>query len=337
MPISNSIMRPRVLVPLAIAATFGVTATVTAQASSAPMTATASAQVSRSAEQIPAGFTEHKTKAGAVAINYVIGGHGPTLVLLHGYPQTWYMWRHVMPALAEHYTVIVPDLPGAGDSDAPATGYDKKSMAEDIHGLLVKLGKDHDIRIVGHDIGTMVAYAYAAAHPADVTKLVLSEAPIPDPSIYQFPALTAAGPAAWNFGYFALTNGLPEDMVRGRETVWTGKFIDSHEFIKGSVTPDEVNVFASALRDNAHLEASFDWFRTFPRDIADDAVDQKTKLTMPVLAIGAQYSEGAFVPQQVKQYATNVTGVVVPDSGHWIYEEHPAEMTGILLGFLQKG
>jgi len=209
-------------------------------------------------------------------------------------------------------------------------------MAADIHQLLVKIGKSHSIRVVGHDIGTMVAYAYTAAHPQDVTKLVLSEAPIPDPSIYQFPALTAAGPAAWNFGYFALTNGLPEDMVRGRETVWTDKFIDSHEYVKGAVNPDEVKVFASALRDDAHLKASFEWFRTFPKDIADDAADQKAKLTMPVLAIGAQYSEGAFVPQQVSQYAMNVTGVVVPDSGHWIYEEHPAEMTQILLDFLQK-
>lgn len=331
----HAVFRPGAVLALAGVSAFGLASgTVTTGAAHATTTTSLTAS---SVEQMPAGFSEHKTKVGAIGIDYVIGGHGPTLVLLHGYPQTWYEWRHIMPALAQHYTVIVPDLPGAGDSDAPATGYDKKTMAEDIHGLLVRIGKDRDIRIVGHDIGTMVAYAYAAAHPQDVTKLVLSEAPIPDPAIYQFPALTADGPSAWNFGYFALTNGLPEDMVRGREALWTGKFIDSHEFVKGAVTPDEVAVFAEPLRDAAHLRASFEWFRTFPKDIADDAADQKSKLTMPVLAIGAQYSEGAFVPNQVKQYATNVTGVVVPNSGHWLYEEHPAEMTRILLTFLKGG
>ncbi|MFC4031578.1 alpha/beta fold hydrolase [Streptomyces polygonati] len=341
--------RRRVLLPLALAATIAITATaVSAQAdpssgparsaaspvtSAAPVTAASSASAH---EQLPAGFTEHKVRVGSLGVHYVIGGHGPTLVLLHGYPQTWYEWRHIMPALAEHYTVIAPDLPGAGKSDAPATGYDKKTLAADIHGLLVKIGRDHDIRIVGHDIGTMVAYSYAAAHPRDVTRLVLSEAPIPDPSVYGFPSLTADGPGAWHFGFFALTNGLPEDLISGRETLWTDKFIDDLEVRKGAVTPDEIKVFASYLRDPAHLEASLAWFRTLPEDIRNDAVYQRTRLTMPVLAIGAQGSLGDFVPDQVRQYATDVTGVVVPDSGHWMYEEHPAELTAILLDFLGR-
>jgi pimeloyl-ACP methyl ester carboxylesterase len=327
------VSRPRILLPLAIAATIGVPGCATgAPASTTPVVL---AGASNGLEQIPAGFTEHKMNVGRLGINYVIGGHGPTVVLLHGYPETWYMWRHVMPVLAEHYTVIAPDLPGAGKSDAPATGYDKKTMAANIHRLMVRLGRNHDIRLVGHDIGTMVAYAYAAANPRDVTTLVLSEAPIPDPSIYQFPALTPNGPGVWNFGFFSLTNGLPEAVVRGRETIWTDRFIDQFEFVKGAVTPDEVHVFAHYLQDRPHLEASFDWFRTFPRDIKDDAADQRTKLTMPVLAIGAQHSLGGFVPQQARNYATNVTGMVIQESGHWIYEEHPAEMTRILLDFLR--
>lgn len=127
-----------------------------------------------------------------------------------------------------------------------------------------------------------------------------------------------------------------EDIIRGRETLWTDRFIDSHEFVKRAITPDEVKVFAHYLQDPAHLKASFDLFRTLPQDVTDDAADQRTKLTMPVLAIGAQYSLGDFVPQQVRKYATNVTGMVIKNSGHWIYEEHPAEMTRILLNFLQK-
>jgi pimeloyl-ACP methyl ester carboxylesterase len=287
--------------------------------------------------QAPPGFTEHKAKVGSLGIDYVIGGHGPTLVLIHGYPQTWYEWRNIMPAHAKHYTVIAPDLLGAGSSDAPAklADYDKKNMAADIHQLLVQLGKDHNIRVVGHDIGTMVAYAYAAAHPKDVTKLVLSEAPIPDPSIYRFPALTAASPGLWNFGFFNISNGLPEDMIKGRETLWVDRFIDQFEFVKGAVTSADARVYGSFLRDPAHLAASFDWFRTFPQDIRDDAADQQTKLTMPVLAVGADHSLGAAEANRVRQYATHVTGIVVKNSGHWIYEEHPAEMTQILLNFLR--
>ncbi|MEY9857035.1 pimeloyl-ACP methyl ester carboxylesterase [Catenulispora sp. GAS73] len=322
------------MLAFAVASAFGLAAaTITPGAAHAT---TASSPTAAPAEQLPAGFSEHKTKVGAIGIDYVIGGHGPTLVLLHGYPQTWYEWREVMPTLAQHYTVIAPDLPGAGRSDAPATGYDKVDLAADIHGLLAEIGHDKDIRLVGHDIGTMVAYSYAAAYPRDVTKLVLSEAPIPDPSIYSFASLTADGPGAWHFGFFALTNGLPEELISGREELWTGKFIDDLEVVKSAVTPNDIAVFAGYLKDPAHLEASFQWFRTLPQDMVNDAVYQKTKLAMPVLAIGASGSLGSFVPDQVRKYAKHVTGVVVPDSGHWMYEEHPAEMAHILLDFLGR-
>jgi pimeloyl-ACP methyl ester carboxylesterase len=320
---------------LAVAAATVVAGLTVAAVTASAGPATSPSAVATSAEQVPAGFTQHKTLVGSVGIHYVIGGHGPTLVLIHGYPQTWYEWHGIMPALAEHYTVIAPDLRGAGDSDAPATGYDKKTMATDLYGLLTQLGRTQDIRIVGHDVGTMVAYSYAAAHPADVTKLVLSEAPIPDPSIYDFPSLTAKGPALWNFGFFSVANGLPEQIMQGREQLWTGKFIDSLEVRKGSVSEQDVAVFAGHLRQPGHVLASLAWFRTLPTDVKNDAGYRKTKLTMPVLAIGASGSMGTFVGDQVKKYATNVTPVVVPDSGHWIYEEHPAEMTGMLLNFLQ--
>ncbi|WP_432867344.1 alpha/beta fold hydrolase [Microbispora rosea] len=330
---SLSLSKPRRLALLAVtvAAAVGLTSVVV----TGPVSAASPTTAHSVKEEMPAGFSEHKVQAGSLGINYVIGGHGPTLVLIHGYPQTWYEWRHIMPALAEHYTVIAPDLPGAGRSDAPAAGYDKKTMAAELHALLVRLGRDKDLRIVGHDIGTMVAYSYAAAHPADVRKLVLSEAPIPDPGIYSFPSLTADGPGLWNFGFFTVANGLPEDLVTGRETLWTDKFIESLEVKRGAVTPDEISVFAGYLRDKAHLEASFAWFRTLPQDIKDNAVYRKHKLTMPVLAIGASASLGSAVADQVKRYAKNVTGVVVPDSGHWIYEEHPDEMTQRLLTFFK--
>jgi pimeloyl-ACP methyl ester carboxylesterase len=299
------------------------------------LTAEASDQATATpTEQMPAGFSEHKVAVAGTGIDYVIGGHGPTLVLIHGYPQTWYEWHDIMPALAKHYTVIAPDLPGAGRSDAPASGYDKKTMAATLHALLVSLGKDQDVDIVGHDIGTMVSYAYAAQYPHSVDKLVLSEAPIPDPGVYSFPSLTAQGPGAWHFGFFALETGLPESLIQGRELTWTSGFMREIAVKKDTLTPDDLQIFASYLRDYAHLEASFAWFRTLPQDIADNAQFQKKKLTMPVLAIGADGSLGSSVAKQVRHYATHVTPVVVPDSGHWIYEEHPKEMTELLLSFL---
>jgi len=300
------------------------------------MTMTVSANAGTGHEaRVPAGFTEQRAVVGGVGINYVRGGHGPTLVLVHGYPQTWYEWRDLLPELGRHYTVVAPDLRGAGKSDAPRSGYDKKTMAADIHGLLVRLGLNRDIRLVGHDIGTMVAYSYAAEHPDEVHKLVLSEAPIPDDGIYGFPSLTDKGPGVWNFGFFNVGNGLPEQVIDGREELWVGKFIDQFEVQKGAVEPADVREFAKYLRDDAHLRASLEWFRTFPADIDDNEVYARHPLPMPVYAIGASGSLGDKVGEQVERYATQVTTETIADSGHWIYEEHREELTAKLLAFLR--
>lgn len=284
--------------------------------------------------ELPAGFTTDILSVDGVAIEYVLGGSGPTLVLLHGYPQSWYEWRHVLPALAERYTVIAPSLRGAGRSDAPPTGYDKKTLAADIHGLLTQIGHDKDIYLVGHDIGLMVAFAYAAAHPDDVVKLVLSEAFVPDPAIYTFPALSADGPGPWHFGFFLLDNGFPEQIIAGNEVVWVDRFIDAIEVVKGAVTADDIEVYAEYLRQPGHLKATLEWFRAWPQDMADNAQFKSAKLTMPVLAIGADGSLGDFVATNAREYAADVTGVVIENSGHWIYEEHPEQLTEILLNFL---
>ncbi|MFF0292821.1 alpha/beta fold hydrolase [Kitasatospora sp. NPDC004614] len=315
---------------------FGAAPAAAVAPSATAISAAAPPEPASAGERLPSGFSEHRTVAAGIGLHYVIGGHGPTLVLLHGYPQTWYEWHRIMPALAEHYTVVAPDLPGAGQSDAPPSGYDKKTMAAEVHALLASLGKDQDVRVVGHDIGTMVAYSYAAQYPSTVRKLVLSEAPIPDDGIYQFPALTKNGPGVWNFGFFNVTNGLPEDMIRGRETTWIAGFIDGLEGVKGAVTAEDVRVYAHYLRDPAHLRASLAWFRAFPQDIQDNARFRQTPLPMPVLAIGASGSLGPAVGEQAKAYASDVTGVTIADSGHWIYEEHPEELTALLLDFLGR-
>ncbi|MEU7609459.1 alpha/beta hydrolase [Micromonospora sp. NPDC049204] len=286
------------------------------------------------AERVPAGFTEQRARVGQIAMNYVRGGSGPPLVLLHGYPQCWYMWRHLLPDLGRSFDVVAPDLRGFGDSDAPAGGYDKKTVAADLHGLLDQLGLVGDLRLVGHDLGTMVAYAYAAAHPQRVSRLVLSEAPIPDESIYTFPALTQAGPGVWNFGFFSLGNGLPEDLVSGRESRWVDRFTDALMVRRGSIAAPDIEEFAGHLRDPAHLRASFAYFRAFEQDVADNASYRSTKLTMPVLAVGAAASLGGQVAEQVRRYADTVRGEVIEDCGHWLYEERPDEMLALLRDFL---
>ncbi|WP_320067404.1 alpha/beta hydrolase [Micromonospora sp. RTGN7] len=285
--------------------------------------------------RVPAGFTEQRVQVGAVGINYVRGGRGPTVVLLHGYPQCWRMWRGLLPELAASYQVVAPDLRGFGDSDAPPGGYDKKTLAADLHGLLTGLGLTGDIRLVGHDVGTMVAYAYAAAHPDEVSRLVLTEAPIPDESIYAFPALSTAGPGVWNFGFFNIANGLPEELVAGREALWVDRFTDALMVQKGSISADDIEEYARHLSDPAHLRASFAYFRAFGQDVADNAAYRESPLPMPVLAVGAGASLGGQVAEQVRRYARTVDGHVVEESGHWLFEERPTELANLLLPFLR--
>ena len=286
-----------------------------------------------SASSVPDGFTEKTARANGITLSYAIGGAGPAVVLLHGYPQTWYMWRKVMSALAGRYTVIAPDLRGSGGSEAPEGGYDKATLAEDIHQLLAALGHAGEVSLVGHDIGAMVAYAYAAARPGSVRRLALLEAPQIDETLYQFPALTPAGPGMWNFGFFVLGNMLPERIVEGREDIWAEGFIDSLELVKGAVGAQAAAEYAEHLRRPGHLRASYEYFRAFPRDMENTIRNRAATLTMPVLAIGGEGALGQIVPDQARAYARDVTGIVLP-CGHWIAEEIPEILLEHLLPFL---
>ena len=286
-----------------------------------------------STSQIPGGFAEKTVQVNGITLGYAVGGAGPAVVLLHGYPQTWYMWRKVMPALAGRYTVIAPDLRGSGGSDAPAGGYDKATLAEDIHQLLLALGHSSQVGLVGHDIGAIVAYAYAAAHPDSVRRLALLEAPQIDETLYQFPSMTPAGPGLWNFGFFALDNGLPERIVEGREDISVEGFIDWLELVKGGVGSQAIAEYAASLRCPGHLRASYEYFRAFHRDAENTIRLRGTTLTIPVLAIGAEGALGQVIPDQAQAYAKNVTGAVLP-CGHWVAEEIPEILQEHLLPFL---
>jgi pimeloyl-ACP methyl ester carboxylesterase len=285
----------------------------------------------------PIGFTSEFTTVGGLRLHYVRGGTGPVVVLLHGYPQNWYEWRQIAPGLAQHFTVVAVDLRGAGESQAPAEGYDKATMAADVHGLLEHLELAGDVRLVGHDIGTMVAYAYAAQHRQSVSRLVLSEAPVPvEDFMYGAPALTAQGPGLWNFGFFSMTNGLPESVISGKESTWVRHFIDWISANTDAISNQDVEVYAHALRDPARLRASFEYFRAFPTDIADVArYREQGPLPMPVLALGGQHMMGEQVADLARRVASDVTSGVIADSGHWIAEEQPADLLTRLVGFLK--
>ncbi|NMO54744.1 alpha/beta hydrolase [Actinoplanes sp. TBRC 11911] len=255
-------------------------------------------------------------------MHYVIGGTGPTLVVLHGYPETSYAWFAVLPLLGRHYTIVAPDLRGAGGSGAPPDGYDKVTMAMDVHALLATLGRTQEVNLVGHDIGSMVAYAYAGSYRTDVRKLVLTEAPIPDATVYGFPPLAVVRSAGIGLA------------VRGRETQWVAGLQDWLAAGRDVFPPQTTALYARALRDPAHLRAGFEWFRAFPADNREVAVMGTDKLTVPVLAVGADHGLGASVGEQARTYAVDVQSAVVRHSGHWVWAEQPRFMLGLVLNFL---
>ena len=179
-----------------------------------------------------------------------------------------------------------------------------------------------------------VAYAYAAAHPSEVIRLVLMDSPLFDDGLYKLPAITEGGPGLWNIGFCNLDNGLPEQMVTGREDTWVNGFIDWLEQVKGAVGEQAIREYAAHLRRPGHTRATFEYFRTFRADINDTTRQRSNPLPMPVLAIGAEAVLGRAVHDQVVTYAQDVTGEVVP-SGHWMAEEVPDRVTELLLPFLR--
>ena len=274
-------------------------------------------------------FSHHMAVVNGVQIHYVIGGHGDPVVLLHGWPETWYEWHKVMPALAKNYTVIAPDMRGLGDSSKPLTGYDGKTVAEDIHQLVTKLGFK-TIFLVGHDFGAQIAYSYAAANPTEVKRLVVM-----DMNIAGFtPASAKCGPfpTCW-WGIFHETRDLPEALVQGKELLYLTWFFNNLAYNPSAVTPD-INEFVSHYSAPGAMRAGFEYYRAVPQDAIENQNYSKTKLTMPVLAVGGSYypalggnvtncTVSSCTLYAMKTLAQNVRGIQIPNSGHWGPEERP--------------
>ena len=263
-----------------------------------------------------------------VKMHYLTAGRGAPLILLHGYAETSLMWKPIMPALGERFTVIAPDLPGIGDSAIPDKGLDMKSAATLIHGLALSLGIQK-AEVVGHDIGLMVAYAYAAQFPAEVQKLVLMDAFLPGvgdwASIYN-------SPDYWHFRFHGPT---PEALVQGRERIYFEYYWNDFAADKTRSIPEaDRKAYTAAYSGPGRMKAGWAYFTAFPLTAHDFAQFAQTKLTMPVLSIGGEKSLGVALGEETKLIAVNVIVVVIKNAGHWILEENPKETTDALQKFL---
>ncbi|WKA29347.1 alpha/beta fold hydrolase [Bradyrhizobium roseum] len=269
-------------------------------------------------------------EVNGVKLHYLVAGKGDPVVLLHGFAQTSHMWRPLIAKLSAKHTVIAPDLRGFGQSSTPDGGYTKKAMAQDIHALVKSLKYDR-IRLVGHDIGLMVAYAYAAQYPDEVDRIVLMEAFLPGVGEWNNVFLLRD---LWHFHFFGKT---PLALVTGRERTYLEHFWnDFAADAQKSVPEADRKFYAKEYARPGHMKAGMEVFRAFPQDASEFAELAKTKLPMPMLVLSGEKAGGTFLIEQGKMVATNVEGVLVPGRGHWLMEEAPDQVIPKLVEFLDR-
>ncbi len=286
--------------------------------------------------KLPTGFTSNIATVNGVKIHYVKAGTGSqVVVLLHGWPETWFEWHRIMPELATKYTVIAPDLRGIGDSDKTllTQGFDKKTLAADLRGLMQSLGYNK-INLLGHDIGLMVAYAYASEYPSDVNKLVLLDAPIP--GIEPFWTGLLQDSRSWHFGFYATDGASAARTIGPNIRSYLEEFIKKFSANPSAFTKEEIDEIARVYSQPGALESSFGWYKAvYTTDVAANKERAKTKLTMPILALGGEFS-GPYVLPMVQGLGTNVTGGTIPGSGHWIAQEQPKALLDRIVPFFAQ-
>ena len=265
-----------------------------------------------------------------VRLHYLIAGKGEPVILLHGYAQNSHMWRPLIPQLAKTNTVIAPDLRGFGQSSKPSGGYYKKTMAQDIHALAKSLGIRR-AAVAGHDIGLMVAYAYAAQYPAEVERIVLMDAFLPGVGDWKSVWLLRD---LWHFHFYGET---PLKLVTGRERIYFEHFWnDFAADPKHSVPEADRRFYARSYAQPGAMRAGFEVFRSFEQDAKDFAQFAETKLTMPMLVLTGEKASGEFLIEQARLVDTNVNGVVIKGKGHWLMEEAPSQVIPQLVAFITK-
>ncbi|MCX4911999.1 alpha/beta fold hydrolase [Streptomyces sp. NBC_00687] len=281
-------------------------------------------------------FSDHYVEANGIRQHAVIGGEGPPLLLVHGWPENWYAWRLMMPALARNHTVIAVDQRGIGLTEKPKSGYDTRTLANDQAALMDKLGYKR-FSLVGHDTGMIISYALAADHPDRVSRVALAEVPGP-PTLKASPPLfidSAHNDRLWHIPFNRVDNELTEKLVKGRESTFFGYEFD----IQGGKKklPDYAREYYFQLfSDPATLRGGFGLYRAWDAILEQNAQREKTKLPMPVLAIGGEESYGPAVGAAMKPLAKSVQSVVIPGVGHWVAEQAPAKMVAVLNNFLDS-
>ena len=264
----------------------------------------------------------------AIKMHYLISGKGSPVVLLHGYTETSHMWLPLIKELEKKYTVIAPDLRGAGESSTPENGYTKAVMAQDVHALIQNLGYKK-VEIVGHDIGLMVAYAYAAQFPSEVSKIVLMDAFLPGVGDWKSVWLMRD---LWHFHFYGET---PLALVKGRERIYFEHFWNDFAADRTHSVSEADRVFyTKAYAQPDHMRSGFEYFKAFEQDSKDFAEFSKTPLMMPMMVLSGEKASGQFLINQGKLVAKDVVGVIVPGSGHWLIEEAPEKVIPQLLQFL---
>ncbi|MDX2158606.1 MAG: alpha/beta hydrolase [Hyphomicrobiaceae bacterium] len=281
-------------------------------------------------------FKHHYAELGEVMLHYVTLGSGPPVVLIHGWPQTWYEWRLVMPALAERFTVIAPDMRGLGDSSRPLAGYDKRTIAHDIWRLVTEKLGHKSFHLVGHDWGGPTAYALAASHPEAVTRLAIVDVVIPGDG-----GDFSQGGRRWHH-QFHITPDLPEALVQGRERIYLQWFYQTFAYRPGAIDDAALDEFVRTYSQPGALRAGFNLYRAMAEDAKVNAAQLATgfRLPMPVLAVGGGVSyphgrgRGGDVEASMRRVANDVRGAVIPECGHFVPEEAPEELSRLLLEFL---
>jgi len=265
-----------------------------------------------------------------VRLHYLIAGKGDLVLLLHGYAENSHMWRPLMVEVAKTHTVIAPDLRGFGQSSKPTSGYDKKTMAQDVHALTQSLGYQHEI-VVGHDIGLMVAYAFAAQYAREVDRICLMDAFLPGVGDWKSVWLLRD---LWHFHFYGET---PLKLVSGRERIYFEHFWnDFAANPKHSVPEADRQFYARSYAQPGAMRAGFEVFRNFEQDAKDFAQFAETKLTMPMLVLTGEKASGQFLIEQARLVDTNVEGVVIKGKGHWLMEEAPEQVIPQLVGFISR-
>ena len=277
----------------------------------------------------PSSFHTEEIKTNGTTLHVRLGGHGPAVVMLHGFGDTGDMWAPVAMALVKDHTVVVPDLRGMGLSAHPDTGYTKKNQALDIAGVMDKFNIQK-ADLVTHDIGNMVGYALAAQFPARITRWVVIDAPLPGVGDWDN---IIRSPLLWHFNF----RGPDEErLVAGRERIYLDRFYDELSANPNAIDVKTRNHYAALYARPHGMHDAFEQFGAFTQDADDNKELSKTKLTMPVLAVGADHSFGTKMADELHFVATNVQGAIVPNSGHWIMEENPKATTAIIVDFLSK-